>query len=40
LNGTEGILVRQGSDRKLVISVELIQRSLSIRLLGYELEAV
>jgi transcription antitermination factor NusG len=40
LNGTEGILVGQDSDRMLVISVELIQRSVSIRLQGYEVEAV
>jgi transcription antitermination factor NusG len=40
LNGTEGILVRQDTDRMLVISVELIQRSLSLRLQGYEIEAV
>lgn len=39
LNGTEGILVRQDTDRML-ISVDLIQRSLSISLQGYELEAV
>jgi transcription antitermination factor NusG len=40
LNGTEGILVGQEADRMLVISVELIQRSVSIRLKGYEVEAV
>ncbi len=40
LTGTEGILVGQDSDRSLVISVELIQRSVSIRLQGYELEPV
>lgn len=40
LNGTEGILVGQDSDRSLVISVELIQRSVSIRLQGYEVEPV
>lgn len=40
LNGTEGILVGQNGDRMLVISVELIQRSLSIRLQGYDVEAV
>jgi transcription antitermination factor NusG len=40
LNGTEGILVRQDADRMLVISVELIQRSLSMRLQGYEVEAL
>jgi len=38
LNGTEGILVGHDSDRALVISVELIQRSVSIRLQGYEVE--
>lgn len=38
LNGTEGILVGHDSDRALVISVELIQRSVSIRLQGYEIE--
>jgi len=40
LNGTEGILVGRESDRSLVISVELIQRSVAIRLQGYELEPV
>lgn len=40
LNGTEGILAGQDSDRALVISVELIQRSVSIRLQGYEVEPV
>ena len=38
LSGTEGILVGHDSDRALVISVELIQRSVSIRLQGYEIE--
>lgn len=40
LNGTEGILVGQENDRMLVISVELIQRSVSIRVQGYEVEAI
>lgn len=40
LSGTEGILVGQESDRMLVMSVELIQRSVSIRLQGYEVEPV
>jgi transcription antitermination factor NusG len=40
LNGTEGILVGRESDRMLVISVELIQRSVSIRLQGYEVEPI
>jgi|SRR5208337_3279050 len=38
LDGTEGILVGRDGERKLVISVELIQRSLSIRLQGYDVE--
>jgi transcription antitermination factor NusG len=40
LSGTEGLLVGQESDRMLVISVELIQRSVSIRLQGYEVEPI
>jgi transcriptional antiterminator NusG len=40
LDGTEGILVGQESDRRLVISVELIQRSVSIRVQGYEVEPI
>ena len=40
LNGTEGILVGQENDRMLVISVELIQRSVSMRLQGYEVEPI
>jgi transcription antitermination factor NusG len=40
LDGTEGSLVGQASDRILVISVELIQRSVSIRLQGYEVEPI
>jgi transcription antitermination factor NusG len=40
LNGTEGILVGQENDRMLVISVELIQRSVSIRVQGYEVEVI
>jgi transcription antitermination factor NusG len=38
LEGTEGILVEHQADRMLVVSVELIQRSVSIRLQGYDLE--
>lgn len=40
LNGTEGILVGQEADRRLVISVEIIQRSISIQLQGYEVEPI
>jgi transcription antitermination factor NusG len=35
LNGVEGILVAENDDRSLVVSVQLIQRSLSIRIAGY-----
>lgn len=38
LDGVEGILVAQNGSRNLVISVEPIQRSLSIRIEGYEVE--
>lgn len=40
LDGVEGILVAKNSDQSVVISVELIQRSLSIRVSGFDLEAV
>jgi transcription antitermination factor NusG len=40
LNGLEGILVGQKGARNLIISVEPIQRSLSICVEGYEVEAV
>lgn len=39
LNGMEGILVSRNGDRTLVISVDAIQRSLAIRVEGYEVEA-
>jgi transcription antitermination factor NusG len=38
LDGVEGILMRQGGDQSLVISVELLQRSVSIRVKGYDIE--
>jgi transcription antitermination factor NusG len=40
LDGVEGILVAHNGTRNLVISVEPIQRSLSIRIEGYQVEAV
>ncbi|HYA64567.1 MAG TPA: UpxY family transcription antiterminator [Candidatus Sulfotelmatobacter sp.] len=40
LDGVEGILVAQDGGRKLVISVDAIQRSLSISMEGYEVEPV
>jgi transcription antitermination factor NusG len=40
LNGLEGILVSRNGDRTLVISVDAIQRSLAVRVQGYEVEPV
>ena len=40
LNGIEGILLRQGKDQSLIVSVELLQRSIAIRVEGYEVELV
>lgn len=40
LDGVEGILVARNGSRNLVISVEPIQRSLSIRIEGYQVEPI
>ena len=40
LDGVEGILERQGADRRLVVSVELLHRSISIRVEGYDIELI
>jgi transcription termination/antitermination protein NusG len=40
LEGIEGILTAVNGDRTLVVSVELIQRSLAIRLTGFDVEPV
>lgn len=40
LDGVEGILSAQNDDRSIVISLEPIQRSLSVRVLGYAVEPV
>ena len=39
LDGMEGVLVSRNGDRTLVISVDAIQRSLAVRVEGYEVEA-
>jgi transcription antitermination factor NusG len=39
LDGVEGVLAAQNGDQSLVISLEPIQRSLSIRVQGYIVEA-
>lgn len=38
LDGVEGILVAKDDDRHVVVSVELVRRSLAIRIDGYDLE--
>ena len=38
LDGMEGILTAENSDRSVVISIGLIQRSLSVRVAGYNVE--
>ena|SRR5438309_8505378 len=40
LAGVEGILVGKNSDWSLVVSIELIQRSMAVRIDGYDVEAV
>jgi transcription antitermination factor NusG len=40
LDGTEGILERQGEDHSLIVSVGLLQRSISIRVKGYDIELI
>jgi transcriptional antiterminator NusG len=40
LDGVQGILVAENGDRSLVISVEPIQRSLYVRVAGYDVVAV
>jgi transcriptional antiterminator NusG len=38
LDGMEGILVGHAGDKRLVVSVELLQRSVAIRVEGYDVE--
>jgi transcription antitermination factor NusG len=40
LDGLEGILTAVNGDETLVVSVELIQRSLAVRITGFDVEAV
>jgi len=40
LQGLQGILVRIASDHSLVVSVDLIHRSVAIRLNGYEVDSL
>jgi transcription antitermination factor NusG len=38
LDGMEGILLRQGKEESLIVSVELLQRSVAIQVNGYDIE--
>jgi transcription antitermination factor NusG len=40
LEGLQGILMAKNGDRSLIVSVEIIQRSLAIRVAGYQVEAI
>jgi transcription antitermination factor NusG len=40
LDGVEGVLLAKNSDRSLIVSIDLIQRSILVRVTGYELERV
>jgi transcription termination/antitermination protein NusG len=38
LDGIEGILLKRNSDSSLIVSIQLIQRSISLRVDGYDVE--
>ena len=40
LEGVEGVLLSRDGDRTLIISVDAIQRSLAVRIEGYDVEAL
>ena len=40
MDGVEGILLARNGDRTLVVSVDVIQRSLAVRIEGYHVEPV
>jgi len=40
LDGLEGILLSRKGDRKLIISVDAMQRSLAVQIDGYDVEPV
>src|SRR6185437_667524 len=40
LNGVEGILVARSGESTLVVSIDAIQRSLSVRIDGYAVEPI
>jgi transcription antitermination factor NusG len=40
LDSVEGVLVAKNDDLSLVVSIEIIQRSISVRISGYQVESV
>jgi transcription antitermination factor NusG len=40
LDGVEGILLSRNGDRTLVVSVDAIQRSLAVHIVGYDVEPI
>jgi len=40
LNGVEGMLISRNGERTLVVSLDVIQRSLSVQISGYDVEPV
>ena len=40
LEGVEGVLLSYSGDRTLIISVDAIQRSLAVKVEGYDVEAL
>ena len=40
LEGVEGVLVSRAGNQTLVISIDAIQRSLAVRVEGYQVEAI
>lgn len=40
LQGIEGILIRVAADQSLIVSVDLIQRSVAVRLDGYDVDGL
>jgi len=40
LDGLEGILISENKDHSLVVSIEAIQRSMAVRIDGFDVEAI
>ena len=40
MDGVEGVLLASNGDRTLIVSVDVIQRSLAVRIEGYHVEPV